>query len=50
MSNQSPEPPLLDEALVQKLSELPNGIDGCEEANALKLVQEFNSLARAFLW
>ncbi|MEL7500799.1 MAG: hypothetical protein AAFN77_24615 [Planctomycetota bacterium] len=45
MANESPEPPSLDESLVQRLVELAIKIDGCHESVADKMVREFNELA-----
>ena len=45
MAEHSPEPPELDESLVQRLAELADEIDGCPESMADEMVAEFNSLA-----
>ena len=45
MASNAPNPPLLDESLVQRLAALASEIDGCDESDANDLVQEFNSLA-----
>ncbi len=45
MADHSPNPPQLDESLIQRLAALASEIDGCHESLADELVQEFNSLA-----
>ncbi|PQO46984.1 hypothetical protein [Blastopirellula marina] len=45
MAEHSPEPPELDESLVQRLAELAAEIDGSPESMADEMVAEFNSLA-----
>lgn len=45
MENDSPNPPQLDQSVVQRLAALASEIDGCQEPRADELVQEFNSLA-----
>ncbi|QDU11059.1 hypothetical protein [Gimesia aquarii] len=43
MTNETP--PHLDEALVQRLAELANELDGADEHDAKPLLEEFNELA-----
>lgn len=45
MANNTLDPPLLDESLVQRLTALASEIDGSHESLAVELVREFNLLA-----